>query len=206
MIVGGGSQIGFDDAEIVNFLNPAAKNDYVSADIALRNSDIYSTVFQLSADLASSKLITSNSRNQGMLNNPTSWSNSYSFWQAVYAQLLLGGEAFVYRWRNQNGIDIRWEYLRPSQVSVFPLNDYSGLYYNATFDSPLVGVKMNIPSGDMIHFRLLSQNGGATGISPLRSLASELEIKDSSNKLTINALAKSVLTPGILKIKWRWSA
>ncbi|QGN59935.1 phage portal protein [Leuconostoc citreum] len=200
LIVGGGSQIGFDDAEIVNFLNPAAKNDYVSADIALRNSDIYSTVFQLSADLASSKLITSNSRNQGMLNNPTSWSNSYSFWQAVYAQLLLGGEAFVYRWRNQNGIDIRWEYLRPSQVSVFPLNDYSGLYYNATFDSPLVGVKMNIPSGDMIHFRLLSQNGGATGISPLRSLASELEIKDSSNKLTINALAKSVLTPGILKI------
>lgn len=200
MIVGGGSQIGFDDAEIVNFVNPAAKNDYVSADIALRNSDIYSTVFQLSADLASSKLITSNSRNQGMLNNPTSWSNSYSFWQAVYAQLLLGGEAFVYRWRNQNGIDIRWEYLRPSQVSVFPLNDYSGLYYNATFDSPLVGVKMNIPSGDMIHFRLLSQNGGATGISPLRSLASELEIKDSSNKLTINALAKSVLTPGILKI------
>ena len=200
MIVGGGSQIGFDDAEIVNFLNPAAKNDYVSADIALRNSDIYSTVFQLSADLASSKLITSNSRNQGMLNNPTSWSNSYSFWQAVYAQLLLGGEAFVYRWRNQNGIDIRWEYLRPSQVSVFPLNDYSGLYYNATFDSPLVGVKTNIPSGDMIHFRLLSQNGGATGISPLRSLASELEIKDSSNKLTINALAKSVLTPGILKI------
>lgn len=200
MIVGGGSQIGFDDAEIVNFVNPAAKNDYVSADIALRNSDIYSTVFQLSADLASSKLITSNSRNQGMLNNPTSWSNSYSFWQAVYAQLLLGGEAFVYRWRNQNGIDVRWEYLRPSQVSVFPLNDYSGLYYNATFDSPLVGVKTNIPSGDMIHFRLLSQNGGATGISPLRSLASELEIKDSSNKLTINALAKSVLTPGILKI------
>lgn len=200
LIVGGGSQIGFDDAEIVNFVNPAAKNDYVSADIALRNSDIYSTVFQLSADLASSKLITSNSRNQGMLNNPTSWSNSYSFWQAVYAQLLLGGEAFVYRWRNQNGIDVRWEYLRPSQVSVFPLNDYSGLYYNATFDSPLVGVKTNIPSGDMIHFRLLSQNGGATGISPLRSLASELEIKDSSNKLTINALAKSVLTPGILKI------
>lgn len=201
LIVGDGSQIGFDDAEIVNFLNPNGKDDYVSADIALRNSDIYSTVFQLSADLASSKLITSNSRNQGMLNSPTTWSNAYSFWQAVYSQLLLGGEAFIYRWRNQNGIDVRWEYLRPSQVSVFPLNDYSGLYYNATFDSPLVGVKQSIPSNDMIHFRLLSQNGGATGISPLRSLASELQIKDSSNKLTINALAKSVLTPGILKIQ-----
>lgn len=198
--VGGGNEINFDDPEIVNFLNPVGKDDYVSADVALRNSDIYSTVFQLSADLASSKLITDNSQNQSMLNNPTTWTNGHSFWQAVYAQLLLGGEAFVYRWRNRNGIDIRWEYLRPSQVSVFPLDDYSGLYYNVTFDSPLVGIKQSIPSSDMIHFRLLSQNGGATGISPLRSLASELKIKDSSNKLTINALAKSVLTPGILEV------
>jgi len=199
--VGGGREIGFDDDEIVNFLNPNGKDDYVSADIALRNSDIYSTVFQLSADLASSRLITDNSRNQSMLNNPTTWTNSFSFWQAVYAQLLLGGEAFVYRWRNNNGIDVRWEYLRPSQVSVFPLEDYSGLYYDVNFDAPLIGVKQSIPSNDMIHFRLLSQNGGATGISPLRSLASELKIKDSSNKLTINALAKSVLTPGILSVK-----
>jgi HK97 family phage portal protein len=198
--VGGGSQIGFDDTDIVNFLKPDGQDDYVSADVALRNSDIYSAVFQLSADLASSRLTTNDSRNQGMLNNPTTWTNAYSFWQSVYAQLLLGGEAFVYRWRNRNGIDMRWEYLRPSQVSVFPLNDYSGLYYNVTFDSPLVGVVNSIPSSDMIHFRLLSQNGGATGISPLRSLASELKIKDSSNKLTINALAKSVLTPGILEV------
>lgn len=199
--MGGGREIGFDDDEIVNFINPNGKDDYVSADIALRNSDIYSTVFQLSADLASSRLITDNSRNQSMLNNPTTWTNSFSFWQAVYAQLLLGGEAFVYRWRNNNGIDVRWEYLRPSQVSVFPLEDYSGLYYDVNFDAPLIGVKQSIPSNDMIHFRLLSQNGGATGISPLRSLASELKIKDSSNKLTINALAKSVLTPGILSVK-----
>lgn len=95
--VGGGSQIGFDDADIVNFLKPDGQDDYVSADVALRNSDIYSAVFQLSADLASSRLITNNSRNQGMLNNPTTWTNAYSFWQSVYAQLLLGGEAFIYR-------------------------------------------------------------------------------------------------------------
>lgn len=201
LIVGGGNQIGFDDAEIANFMKPDAKNNYVSAEVALRNSDIYSIVFQLSSDLATSKLVTNDSRNQGMLNNPTQWSNSHSFWQSVYAQLLLGGEAFVYRWRNKNGIDIRWEYLRPSQVSVFPLADYSSLYYNVTFDSPQIGLKQSIPSNDMIHFRLLSKNGGATGISPLLSLANELKIKDSSNELTINALAKSVLTPGILSIK-----
>lgn len=200
-MVDGGQEIGFDDATIVNYISPEGKNDYVSAETALRNSDIYSTVFQLSADLASSKLITSNSRNQGMLNNPITWSNAYSFWQAVYAQLLLGGEAFVYRWRNQNGIDVRWEYLRPSQVGVFALSDFSGLYYNISFDSPFVGVKQGVPSNDMIHFRLLSQNGGATGVSPLRSLSSELQIKKSSDKLTITALDKSVLAPGVLNIK-----
>lgn len=106
--MGVGSEINFDDSEIVNFFNPAGKDDYVSAEVALRNSDIYSAVFQLSADLASSKLITDNAQNQSMLNNPTTWTNGYSFWQSVFAQLLLGGEAFIYRWRSRNGIDVPW--------------------------------------------------------------------------------------------------
>ena len=67
-MVDGGQEIGFDDATIVNYISPEGKNDYVSAEIALRNSDIYSTVFQLSADLASSANLVI--RNQGMLNNP----------------------------------------------------------------------------------------------------------------------------------------
>ena len=194
-------EIPFTDENIVNFINPGSRNNYISADKALRNSDIYSIIFQMSGDLASSKLFADAQRAQGILDNPSVTTNKHAFWQSMYAQLLLGGEAFAYRWRNLNGTDLKWEYLRPSQVSTYLLEDGSGLTYTVTFDEPEAGVKQFIPSSDIIHFRLLSKNGGKTGISPLLSLNSELNIKKSSNKLTLNALAQSIISPGVLKIE-----
>lgn len=189
-----------DDEDILHFLDPDNKSKYVDARTALENSDIYSLIYQLSADLADAKLISQSTRTQGILDKPTLTSNVHAFWQSMYAQLLLGGESFAYRWRNKNGTDTQWEYLRPSQVTPFLLEDGSGLVYNVTFDEPEVGYKQAIPQGDMIHFRLLSKNGGKTGISPLMSLANELAIRDSSNKLTLAALKRSIMAPGVLSI------
>lgn len=190
-----------DDTDILHFLDPDNSDKYVDARTALKNSDIYSIVFQLSADLANGKLKADAPRAQGILNNPTQTSNAHAFWQSMFAQLLLGGECFAYRWRNQNGTDMTWEYLRPSQVTPFLLEDGSGLIYNINFDEPEVGVMEAIPQSDLIHIRLLSQNGGKTGISPLSALANELQIKDKSNKLTLSALGRSIIAPGILSIK-----
>ena len=190
-----------DDTDILHFLNPDGDDKYIDARTALKNSDIYSIVFQLSADLANGKLRANMPRAQGILNNPTQTSNAHAFWQSMYAQLLLGGEAFAYRWRNQNGTDMTWEYLRPSQVTPFLLEDGSGLIYNITFDEPEIGVMEAVPQSDLIHIRLLSQNGGKTGISPLSALGNELKIKDQSNKLTLSALARSIVAPGILSIE-----
>lgn len=190
-----------DDRDILHFLNPDGSNKYVDARTALKNSDIYSIVFQLSADLANGKLQADRPRAQGIINNPTRTSNVHAFWQSMFAQLLLGGECFAYRWRNQNGTDMTWEYLRPSQVTPFLLEDGSGLIYNINFDEPEVGVMEAVPQSDIIHIRLLSQNGGKTGISPLSALANELQIKDQSNKLTLSALGRSIIAPGVLTIK-----
>lgn len=199
---GGKSQTGLtiaDDDSIVDFLNPG-NTKYVDARTALHNSDIYSVIFQLSSDLANGRLVADSSRTQYMLDNPTVTANAHAFWQSMFAQMLLSGEAFAYRWRNQNGIDSSWEYLRPSQVTPFLLEDGSGLIYNATFDEPEIGMVEAIPQSDMIHLRLMSRNGGKTGISPLTALASELSIHDASNKLTLTALARSIMAPGILSI------
>ena len=190
-----------DDTDILHFLDPDNSDKYVDARTALKNSDIYSIVFQLSADLANGKLKADAPRAQGILDNPTQTSNAHAFWQSMFAQLLLGGECFAYRWRNQNGTDMTWEYLRPSQVTPFLLEDGSGLIYNINFDEPEVGVMEAVPQSDLIHIRLLSQNGGKTGISPLSALANELQIKDKSNKLTLSALGRSIIAPGILSIK-----
>lgn len=189
-----------DDNDILHFLNPN-EDKWIDARTALKNSDIYSIVFQLSADLANGKLKADAPRAQGILNKPTQTSNAHAFWQAMFAQLLLGGECFAYRWRNKNGTDMTWEYLRPSQVTPFLLEDGSGLIYNINFDEPEVGIMQAVPQADMIHIRLLSQNGGKTGMSPLYALSSELQIKDQSNKLTLSALGRSIIAPGILSIK-----
>ena len=190
----------FGDENTLDFMTGKDKDIYISAKEALMNSDIYSAIFQISGDLASSQIISDMTRYQGIIDNPSVTSNKHAFWQAVFAQLLLGGEAFIYRWRNVNGIDNHWEYLRPSQVSAYLLDDGSGLIYNITFDEPKIGVKMNVPQNDVLHFRLISKNGGMTGISPLSALSNELNIKNDSNKLTRAALSQSIMAPGILKI------
>lgn len=190
-----------EDSDIVNFLTPNGQRDYVSATDALKNSDIYSVVSQLSGDLATVQLSANMPRAQGILNNPSSTANGHAFWQSMFAQLLLGGECFAYRWRNPNGLDMRWEYLRPSQVETYLLEDGSGLTYTVTFDETQLGVRQYVPQGDMIHIRLTGINGGQTGISPLEALTSELQIKDSSNDLTLAALARSISAPGVLSIQ-----
>lgn len=190
-----------EDSDIVNFLTPNGQRDYVSATDALKNSDIYSVVSQLSGDLATVQLSANMPRAQGILNNPSSTANGHAFWQSMFAQLLLGGECFAYRWRNPNGLDLRWEYLRPSQVETYLLEDGSGLTYTVTFDETQLGVRQYVPQGDMIHIRLTGINGGQTGISPLEALTSELQIKDASNDLTLAALARSISAPGVLSIQ-----
>lgn len=190
-----------EDSDIVNFLTPNGQRDYVSATDALKNSDIYSVVSQLSGDLATVQLSANMPRAQGILNNPSSTANGHAFWQSMFAQLLLGGECFAYRWRNRNGLDMRWEYLRPSQVETYLLEDGSGLTYTVTFDETQLGVRQYVPQGDMIHIRLTGINGGQTGISPLEALTGELQIKDASNDLTLAALARSISAPGVLQIK-----
>lgn len=190
-----------NDPDLVDFLKDNSESsNYISAKIALQNSDIYSLIAQLSGDLALVKFKAATSRAQRMLNNPSQTSNGFSFWQSMYAQLLLDGNAYAYRWKNSNGVDLYWEFLRPSQVEPQLLEDGSGLVYNISFDEPERGMLTGVPSVDMIHIRLMSSNGGKTGVSPLMALANELNIQKASNRLTLNALNKSVEAPGILSV------
>ncbi|MFT8752265.1 MAG: phage portal protein [Oenococcus oeni] len=175
---------------IVDFLDPD-KGHFVSAYKALRNPDIQSAVMQISGDLATAELKADATRAQGILNNPSVLSNARTFWITMFAQMILGGEAFAYRWRNANGTDDHWEYLRPSQVQTFELSDGSGIVYNLSFDEPDIGLMQNVPQADIINFRLFSMNA-ITGFNPLYSLFSTLNIKDKSDALTLKALAQSV--------------
>ena len=181
-------------------VDPAA---YVSARKALLNSDLYATIYQLSADLATCYMQAGQPRTQTILDHPSATTNRQAFWQSMAAQLLLDGNAYAYIWRNQlTGQPVRLEYLRPSQVSVFLLSDGTGLTYNVSFDEPSISVMNNVPQSDMIHLRLLGiGNGGEVGRSPLLALQNELNIKNSANGLTISALSKAITSNGTLTAK-----
>lgn len=193
--------VDLDSTDFIDYLTGGNNEKYVTVDEALRNSDLYSLISQLSADLALVVFQASSARMTNFIKNPSSNTNGFSYWQAMAAQLLLDGNAYSYRWRNVNGVDLYWEYLRPSQVNVYKDLNGTGLLYDVDFDEPNVGMKTNIPQSDMIHFRLMSKNsGGAKGYSPLRALQDELDIKNKSNDLTKNALNQSITSPGILSI------
>lgn len=184
-----------------DFLTGGVKEGYVSAQVALANSDIFATVNLLSGDLAGSRLVAQAPRFQAMLDKPSSMANGHLFWKSVFLQMLIGGEAFVYRWRNRNGVDLEWEYLRPSQVSTYELDNSSSLIYTVTFDDPSKGIMEAVPQADMLHFRLASRNGGKTGISPLQALSAELDVKKANTRLTLTALKQAIVSPGVLTIK-----
>lgn len=189
-----------NEPDLVNYLTDGISGDYVSADVALKNSDIYSLISQLTGDLTLVKYQADTDRTQNLIDNPSRLTNGYSFWQSMFAQLLLDGNSYAYRWKNVNGVDLYWEYLRPSQVNPQMLEDGSGMVYNITFDEPSIGFMENVPAPDMIHIRLMSKNGGMTGISPLLALVNELKIKDASNRLSLHSLNQSVEAPGVLSV------
>ncbi|AVI94100.1 HK97 family phage portal protein [Oenococcus oeni] len=183
---------------IMDFLDPD-KGHFISAYKALRNPDIQSAVMQISGDLATAELKADATRAQGILNNPSVLSNARTFWVTMFAQMILGGEAFAYRWRNANGTDDHWEYLRPSQVQTFELSDGSGLVYNLSFDEPDIGLIQNVPQADVINFRLFSMNA-ISGFNPLYSLFNTLNIKNQSDSLTLKALSQAVTTNSVLQV------
>ena len=101
------------DGDIMTGLmvDPAA---YVSARKALLNSDLYATIYQLSADLATCYMQAGQPRTQTILDHPSATTNRQAFWQSMAAQLLLDGNAYAYIWRNQlTGQPVRLDYLRP---------------------------------------------------------------------------------------------
>lgn len=189
-----------EDTDIVNFLT-GKQDGYVSAEKALQNSDLYSIVWQLASDIAGTKYQANTSRMQNLIDQPDLITNGYAFWLAEAAQLLLTGNAYAFRWKNVNGVDLKWEYLRPSQVETQLLDDGSGLVYDVNFDEPDIGPMYNVPQANILHFKLLSKTGGKTGFSPLTALKDEFKIKDASNRLTLNSLQKSVEAPGILTVQ-----
>ncbi|USS85075.1 phage portal protein [Fructilactobacillus myrtifloralis] len=177
----------FDDAAV-------ASNNF------LKNSSLFAILSYITNDLCSGKFIVPNRpQTQNLLQNPSKLTSGSAFWQSMFMNLLANGESFAYRQRSSNQQDYQWIPLRQSQVSTFVLSDASGLVYNITFDEPELGPLRNVSMNDVIHLKLVSNNGGLTGISPLFALGEEMTIQQKSNALTQRALDQGNSVHGVVK-------
>lgn len=167
-------------------------NSTLGAATVLNNSDLFAVINLISSDVSGSLFTTKNQKNLTILNKPSKLINPFNFWQSVYAQMLIHGNAYVINW----GHSLE---LAPSQNVTVVLDDNAaGLTYRIWFTDERPD--QTFKSDKMFHFRLMpigeDDNNQYIGVSPLRSLLNEINIQEFSNKLTLSTL-KNAINPGI---------
>lgn len=172
-------------------------NHLVSAEYALKNSDVFAVINLLSSDVASSTISVAPPFEK-VLQNPNPMISGYNFWQSVTASMLLSGNAYVIIDRDSSNIPTRLELLPPSDVNVILADDSNSLSYQVNYQDERGSV--SYPAGNMLHFRLLSTGSNQTdsliGISPLQSLVQSVNMQDYSSQLTLSTL-KNAINPSI---------
>lgn len=168
-------------------------NELISADVALKNSDLYSVTSLISADVAGAKFIGSNAQALAVLNKPSHLTNRYSFWQTIVLELLMTGNAFATIGENE------LRYVPNQNVSLDLTND------NLTYQ---VTPYLDYPGGTyttdkVLHFKIMAHGINGTeliGHSPLESLANEIQQQEQANRLSLATLAQAINPTSVIKI------
>lgn len=174
-------------------------NNMIDGTAALMNSDIFAVINRISSDVAACEF-RSKEPVLTLLNQPSKLISGFNFWQTIVTQLLLAGNAYaVITW--EQGVAKSLEFIPVAQVQVI-LTDYSkDLSYTVDFGDER-GTR-TLPSADMLHFRLMSIGENGTqyiGMSPLESLASDIQIADYSRRLTLAQLKQGLAPTYSLKV------
>lgn len=168
-------------------------NELISADMALKNSDLYSVTSLISADIAGAKFMGSNAKALAVLNKPSHLTNRYSFWQTIVLELLMSGNAFATIEENE------LRYIPNQNVSLDLTNDV--LTYQVTTYGDYTGGAYT--ADKVLHFKIMAHgvNGAELiGHSPLESLANEIQQQEQANRLSLSTLAKAINPTSVIKI------
>lgn len=181
----------------------------ITPSVALQNSDIYAIISRISSNIAAMRYKTDNPMLNRALSRPSNVINAFSFWQKCIVQMLLTGNAYVLINRDDSQNPISFTQLPASDVQINILSRSAGdavddVVYTVTLETQ--GNKtFTVSSKDVLHFRCLvsgsdAQTNGYCGISPLVSLADEINIQDRSNSLSQASLAHAIAPTYALKI------
>lgn len=171
---------------------------YISAERALKNSDVWTAVNLISSDIARVKFHSDKKSVDKILQKPSRLANRFNFFQSMVAQMLLDGNAYAVRRNGTNGEYL--EFVPPSHINEYLSDDGQTITYDIIFNGTQEGDLKNVPSDDVIHLKLLSTNGGMSGKSPLTALINELVLQEGNNKLTNAVFSKSANPSATLKL------
>lgn len=172
---------------------------YISADRALKNSDVWTAVNIISSDIARVKFHAPNKQKiDKLLGTPSRITNRFNFFQSMIAQMLLTGNAYALRRLDGSGEYL--EFVSPSHIQQYLSDDGQTTTYDINFNGTQENDLKNVPADDVIHLRLLSTDGGLTGKSPLTALVDELTLQSGNNKLANSVFNKSANPSAMLKL------
>lgn len=171
---------------------------YISADRALKNSDVWTAVNIISSDIARVKFHGDKKKTDTLLSSPSRVTNRFNFFQSMISQMLLTGNAYALRRLDGSGEYL--EFVSPSHIQQYLSDDGQTTTYDITFNGTQEDDLKNVPSDDVIHLRLLSTDGGLTGKSPLTALVDELALQSGNNKLANSVFNKSANPSAMLKL------
>ncbi|MCJ2160499.1 phage portal protein [Leuconostoc mesenteroides] len=172
---------------------------FISADRALKNSDVWTAVNIISSDIARVKFHAPKKQKiDKLLGTPSRVTNRFNFFQSMIAQMLLTGNAYALRRLDSSGEYL--EFVSPSHISQYLSDDGQTTTYDITFNGTQEDDLKNVPADDVIHLRLLSTDGGLTGKSPLTALVDELTLQSGNNKLANSVFNKSANPSAMLKL------
>ena len=181
-----------------NSLKPA---ELVSANVALKNSDLYAVTSLISADIAGAPF-KGNSPFIELLNQPSTKVASYNHWQTYLLNVLLNGNGIMLIKRDQNGTPVELTNV-PTASVVIDLDDVTGeITYKV---NSFAGLQSGTyPASDVIHTRIMAYGSNPLdnllGHSPLESLSTELQQQAVSNRLSLATLRNAINPATILKL------
>ncbi|WP_108730302.1 phage portal protein [Weissella cibaria] len=175
--------------------------ELVSAEVALKNSDLYAVTSLISSDIAGASF-KGDSPFIELLNSPSDNVSSYNHWQTYLLNVLLNGNGIMLIKRGQDGTPISLINVPTGSVTI-DMNDVTGVVTYKIND--YIGLQSGTYSAsDVIHTRIMAygsnQLDNLLGHSPLESLATELQQQTVSNRLSLATLRNAINPATVLKL------
>ena len=181
--------------------NSMVTNDLVSADTALKNSDLYAVTSLISSDIAGAQF-KGNSPYTELLNKPNKNVSAYTHWQTYLLNILLNGNGIMIIKRDKKGLATELINV-PSNSVTINLDDSTGVITYKV--NAFVGLEAGeYQASDVIHTRIMAYGSNQLdhllGHSPLESLSIELQQQAISNKLSLATIRNAINPATILKL------